>query len=166
MYSISCHSGPRYNGTRLYLGDASPSPINQTKRIIIAILTRWDYPIDLCIILNKKTSKLRFTGLCEGNPLVTGGFPTQRASNAEMFPFDDVIMIYVIQTQPTRAISTMTGFRSADLCTWRSVIMFCINWDLLVSFSQLLIKTYCYHSVVHTFIFINGWRQSLSYHEI
>ena len=32
---------------------------------------------------SKKTSKLRVTGLCEGNPLVTGGFPSQRASNAE-----------------------------------------------------------------------------------
>ena len=42
---------------------------------------------------SKKTSKLRVTGLFEGNPSVTGGFPSQRASNAEMFPFDDVIMI-------------------------------------------------------------------------
>ena len=32
---------------------------------------------------SKKTSKLRFTGLCEGNPPVTGGLPSQRASNAE-----------------------------------------------------------------------------------
>ena len=32
---------------------------------------------------SKKTSKLRVTGLCEGNPLVTGGFPSQRASNAK-----------------------------------------------------------------------------------
>ena len=32
---------------------------------------------------SKKTSKLRFTGLCEGNSLVTGEFPAQRASNAE-----------------------------------------------------------------------------------
>ena len=31
----------------------------------------------------KKTSKLRITGICEGNPPVTGGFPSQRASNAE-----------------------------------------------------------------------------------
>ena len=30
-----------------------------------------------------KTSKIRITGLCEGNPPVTGGFPSQRASNAE-----------------------------------------------------------------------------------
>ena len=32
---------------------------------------------------SKKTSKLCVTGLCEGNPPVTGGFPSQRASNAE-----------------------------------------------------------------------------------
>ena len=30
-----------------------------------------------------KTSKLRVTGLCEGNSPVKGEFPTQRASNAE-----------------------------------------------------------------------------------
>ena len=32
---------------------------------------------------SKKTSKLRATGLCEGNSPVTGEFPAQRASNAE-----------------------------------------------------------------------------------
>ena len=31
----------------------------------------------------KKTSKLRVTGLCAGNSLVTGEFPAHRASNAE-----------------------------------------------------------------------------------
>ena len=31
---------------------------------------------------SKKTSKPRVTGLCEGNSLVTGEFPAQRASNA------------------------------------------------------------------------------------
>ena len=31
----------------------------------------------------KKTSKLRITGLCEGNSPVTGEFPAQRASNAK-----------------------------------------------------------------------------------
>ena len=41
---------------------------------------------------SKKTSKLRVTGLCEGYPLVTGRFPSQRASNAETFPFNGVIM--------------------------------------------------------------------------
>ena len=32
---------------------------------------------------SKKTSKLCITGLCVGNSLVTGEFPTQRASNTE-----------------------------------------------------------------------------------
>ena len=41
---------------------------------------------------SKKTSKLRVTGLCEGNSPVTGEFPAQRAIIAKMFPFDDVIM--------------------------------------------------------------------------
>ena len=41
---------------------------------------------------NKKTPKLRVTGFCAGNSPVTGEFPAQRASNAEMFPFDDVII--------------------------------------------------------------------------
>ena len=31
----------------------------------------------------KKTPKLHVTGLCEGNPSVTGGSPSQKASNAE-----------------------------------------------------------------------------------
>ena len=31
----------------------------------------------------RKHQKLRVTGLCEGNSLVTGEFPAQRASNAE-----------------------------------------------------------------------------------
>ena len=32
---------------------------------------------------SKKTPKLRVTGLCDGNPPVTGEFPPQKASNAE-----------------------------------------------------------------------------------
>ena len=34
----------------------------------------------------------RVTGLYDGNSPATGEFPAQRASNAAMFPFDDVIM--------------------------------------------------------------------------
>ena len=46
---------------------------------------------------SKKTSKLHVTGLCEGNPPVTGEFPSQGASNMDFFPFDDVIIIIVFQ---------------------------------------------------------------------
>ena len=48
---------------------------------------------------SKKPSKLRVTGLCAWNPSVRGGSPPpppppppQRATNAEMWPFDDVVM--------------------------------------------------------------------------
>ena len=41
---------------------------------------------------SKKTSTLLVTALCEGNPSVTGGFSSHRASKTEMFPLDDVIM--------------------------------------------------------------------------
>ena len=34
-------------------------------------------------VYSKKTSKLRVTGLCDGNSAVTGELPAQRASNAE-----------------------------------------------------------------------------------
>ena len=36
---------------------------------------------------SKKTSKLCATGLCEGNSSVTGEFPSQRASDAELWCF-------------------------------------------------------------------------------
>ena len=41
---------------------------------------------------SNKIWKLRVAGLYGGNSPVIGEFPTQRTSNAEMFPFDDVIM--------------------------------------------------------------------------
>ena len=34
---------------------------------------------------------------CAGNSPVPGEFPAQIASNAEMFPFDDVIMTFVLK---------------------------------------------------------------------
>ena len=45
---------------------------------------RLDYFLNrFCRSSSKKTSKLRVTGLCEGNSPVTGEFPAQRASNTE-----------------------------------------------------------------------------------
>ena len=42
---------------------------------------------------SKKTSELLVTGLCAGNSSVTGEFLAQMASNAETFPYDDVITV-------------------------------------------------------------------------
>ena len=43
---------------------------------------------------SKKSSQLRVTGLYAGNSTVTAEFPAPKASNAEMFIFDDVIIIF------------------------------------------------------------------------
>ena len=66
-----------------------------------------------------KTSKLRATGLCEGNPPVTGGFPSQRASNRKMFPFDDVIM------KPA-----LTMVASGNLCSHMACCPLCVQIQL------------------------------------
>ena len=44
--------------------------------------------------ISKKTSKLHVTDLCEGNPLVTGGFSHKGPVTQKIFPFDDVIMAF------------------------------------------------------------------------
>ena len=42
---------------------------------------------------SNKKSEVLVTGLCVGNSPMSGEFPAQRTSNAEMFPFDDIIMV-------------------------------------------------------------------------
>ena len=41
--------------------------------------------------IKENIKALRHWPLCAGNSPVTGEFPAQRTSNAEMFPFDDVM---------------------------------------------------------------------------
>ena len=42
---------------------------------------------------SKNTSKLRVTGLCEGNSPVTDEYPEKGPVTRKMFPFDDAIMV-------------------------------------------------------------------------
>ena len=81
-----------------FTGNHAPVPVKKTSRIWVNESplqwrhNKWDgvsnhhRPDCLLNLLSrrrsKKTSKLRVTGLCEGNSPVTGEFPTQRASNA------------------------------------------------------------------------------------
>ena len=53
---------------------------------------------------SKKTSKLRVTGLCEGNSPVTGVFPAQGPVMRKMFPFDGVIMTAELWCLPDQAV--------------------------------------------------------------
>ena len=52
------------------------APNHQPYDCLLNCLFRWGADIE-------KTSKLRVTGLCEGNSPVTGEFPAQRTSNTE-----------------------------------------------------------------------------------
>ena len=71
---------------------------------------------------SKQESKLRFTGLCEGNPPATGGFPSQRASNA---------------TKYFHLITSTWIFRS-----WYQSTLY--HWNLI--FVSLQIFGWCIHS--------------------
>ena len=61
---------------------------------------------------SKKTSKFHVTGVCAGNSLVTGEFPTQMVTR-RMFPFDDVIMY-----PGTRPFSSTTVTHLNIGCQW------------------------------------------------
>ena len=54
---------------------------------------------------SKKTSKLRVTGLCEGNSLVTGEFPHKGPVTQKTFPFDDVISSCIIRANQSKLIT-------------------------------------------------------------
>ena len=56
----------------------------------------------------RKHQKLRVRGLCEGNSPITGEFYSQRASDAEMIPFDDVIMGWVCAVDINSRVSCLT----------------------------------------------------------
>ena len=57
------------------------------------------------MLRSKKTSKLRVTGLCEGNSPVTGEFPIQRVSNAEnvsiWWRYRVLILRILVSSRPT-----------------------------------------------------------------
>ena len=53
---------------------------------------------------SKKTSKFHISGLFDGTPSLTDGFPSQGLATWKMFPFDDVIMCLLYPTQTHRAV--------------------------------------------------------------
>ena len=67
----------------------SMNEITHYNDIIMSIIT---HVLIVCSIIF--TSKIHVTGLCAGNPLVTGEFPSQRPVMWKIFPFDNVIMWY------------------------------------------------------------------------
>ena len=91
--------------------------------------------------ISKKTSKLRVTGpfvfgihpspvdsLCEGNPPVMGGFPTQRASNMEKIPFHYIIMV-IRDVQSIRLQCLSVGSHK-PVCQVHLAGVLCLCWAL------------------------------------
>ena len=74
----------------------------------------------------KKISKLRVTGLCEGNPPVIGGFASQRASKAENVSIWWRHHIYMSITQwapwikSNHSLAQRDGYSS---CCWLKIII-------------------------------------------
>ena len=69
----------------------------------------------------KKTSKLCITGLCEGNPPLTGRFPHKGPVTRKMFPFENVF-IYSIQSHEYRKISNIRRTQNQNLNDSRHVM--------------------------------------------
>ena len=86
---MSCYSDLSWWEKILYYKDvkmsATASQITSLRTVYSTVYSSTD---------EKKTCKVRVTGLYEGNSPVTGEFPAQRASNAENVSIGDVIMIY------------------------------------------------------------------------
>ena len=68
---------------------------------------------------SKKTSKLRVTDFCVGNSPVTGEFPAQKASNAEMFQLDDVILISCTWPSEWNRSIYQIHYTGVTLALWR-----------------------------------------------
>ena len=91
----------------------------------VGVLNNWClYCLLNCLFKRrwKKTSKLRVTGLCVGNPLVTGEFPAQRASNAE-----NVSIWWRHHVLHFVATSTATNTREHNPTTCLHLRKMCLN---------------------------------------
>ena len=84
------------------------------------------------------TLKLRVTGLCEGNSPVTGEFRSQRASDAKMFLFDNVIMFAILIENVTSC-----GILKNENTTGNKTYMHIFPWFLIYKKWHLDPISYC-----------------------
>ena len=96
---------------------------------------------------SKKASKLRVTGLCEGNSPVTGEFPSQMASNVILCVKHDEAIIYSIWISlPNELLKALIDLRqcikwSSRIVTSHSFVGQISQLNILAS-SALLHKTF------------------------
>ena len=94
---------------------------------------------------SKKTSKLRFTGLCEGNSAVTGGFPSQGASIAENVSIWWRHHVFLEYSEPT----------PASIHGWNDYQGMCALWMLYGPFKQTTPSRACRIKVIIVTIKLN-----------
>ena len=94
IFTASCVRNCNYQYTYISEQETECKPLSianiraQIITVIMGMMVSNHQPKD-CLLnhlfrgRSKKTSKLRVTGLCEGNSPMTSEFPTQRASNME-----------------------------------------------------------------------------------
>ena len=98
-------------------------------------------------VCSKKTSKLRVTGLCEGNSPVTGEFPAQRASNADFFH------LMTIMYAGSVAAILFTGkyyIKSRFDLYWLSRKVVILDVDAKLSFLRVRLRRNDIRTLTHT----------------
>ena len=78
-------------------------------------------------VYSRCKSKLGVTGLCEGNSPVTGEFPALRACNAEIFPFDGVIMRILANNIPLMTKTLDRCLMVTFVLDWHNLAFMCIS---------------------------------------
>ena len=73
---------------------------------------------NLCRLITKKKSNICITGLLWGNPLVTSGFPSQRACNAEIM---NTNLMSIILSGP------WSRYHHSNICS-DCLSTFCFHW--------------------------------------
>ena len=82
LWYLRIHYNGTLVGSRNY-GDQYSLQWRHNERDGVSNHLHLDCLLAVCSGTDKKTSKLQVTGLCGGNPPVTGEYSAQRASNAE-----------------------------------------------------------------------------------
>ena len=90
---------------------------------------------------SKKTSKLRVTGLCEGNSPVTGEFPAQRTNNAENVSFwwrHHIVLIFL--SLPTISYTTYRRVTTHCIVSLQNIwFSICITYAI-ISFIKCILR--------------------------
>ena len=89
-----------------------------------------------------KTSKVRVTGLCVGNSLVTGEFPTHRASNAENETFTELLCMAPKIRIPRNWRLSITEIQNSCPCHIHLRLYIAVTSHMLQNMKKLCFSIY------------------------